>query len=175
MTTDGFAKWSESLRRTGLGVSPAELHGSITGLLCAGWRGHSRGLLASLALEADPAVDASAGELEALLGIAMADISACFGAGKPVDVLLPDAALALRANAVVEWCRGFLGGLGLSGVQVVPGHARAASEWLDDFGRIAATPLVCGEDDGKALDELLDLVRDGVAGLHAAFASGARS
>jgi uncharacterized protein YgfB (UPF0149 family) len=175
MTAESFAQWSTLLRQSGLGVTPAELHGSMTGLLCTGWHGQPGELLASLAVEGEPADEAAGRELQALLGRAMAGIETRLGAREPVEVLMPDETLALRANALVEWCRGFLGGLGLGGALPAAGQASAAGEWLADFGQIAAMPLVCGEDDGKALDDLLEFVRDGVADLHAAYVRTGRS
>jgi uncharacterized protein YgfB (UPF0149 family) len=175
MATDGYAKWSALLAQAKLGVAPAELHGSITGFLCAGRGDRPPELLAALALECD-AADSSVGtDLDSLLDRAAADITARLRSRKPIELPLPDAPLAARANAVVDWCRGFLGGLGLSGVLAESGPTDEVHELLADFGRIAAMPLECGDDDEKALDELLDFVRNGVAYIYSVFVAAVQS
>lgn len=175
MTTDSFAKWSAVLAQARLGVAPAELHGSITAVLCTGWGGRPHELLALLALQSDAVDDASSDALQALLDRAVADIADHLRARAPIELLLPDAQLAVRANAVVDWCRSFLGGLGLTGVLAGSGQTPEVRDLLADFGRIAAMHLVCDDDDGRALEDLLDFVRNGVVQLHAAFARTGRS
>ncbi len=174
MATDNYAKWSAALTQAKLGVAPAELHGSITGFLCAGHGGRPPELLASLALECGIADGNASIDLESLLDHAAAGVAGRLRSHEPVELLLPDAPLGTRANAVVDWCRGFLGGLGLSGVLTESGPTDEVHELLADFGRIAAMPLECGDDDEKALDELLDFVCNGVAQLHATLALVAR-
>jgi uncharacterized protein YgfB (UPF0149 family) len=167
---DAHANWSAVLARAKLGVAPSELHGSITGFLCAGWGGSPRELLASLALD-DAAVDTQAGgELDALLESAAKRIAGCLRAREPVELLLPEGPLAARANATVDWCRGFLGGLGLTGALAEPAKTAPIAEQLSGLGQIAASHLACDDDDEAALDDVLDFVRGAVAQLYAAFA-----
>ncbi|TAN06208.1 MAG: hypothetical protein EPN36_04630 [Rhodanobacteraceae bacterium] len=175
MTSDTYSEWNAALAQARLGVAPAELHGSVTGFLCAGWAGHAHELLASLALEseADEPVDSDA--LHALLERAVANIGARLRTGKPVELLLPGAPLAARADAAVDWCRGFLGGLGLTGVLEDGANGPAIRELLRDFGHIAASHLAVDEDDEAALDEVLAFIREGVAHLHATFAPTGRA
>jgi uncharacterized protein YgfB (UPF0149 family) len=167
---DPHANWSAVLARAKLGVAPSELHGSITGFLCAGWGGSPRELLASLALD-DDAVDTQAGgDLEALLESATRRIAGRLRAREPVELLLPEGSLAARANAAVDWCRGFLGGLGLTGALVESAKTAPVADLLSGLGQIAASHLACDDDDEAALDDVLDFVRDAVVQLHAAFA-----
>jgi uncharacterized protein YgfB (UPF0149 family) len=167
MTTNNYAEWGQVLARTRLGTTPAELHGSVTGFLCAGWGGPPRELLASLALDATSADAAADRELHAFVEQAAARVGARLRAREPVEPLLPDGALAVRADAVVDWCRGFLGGLGLTGVVAERAADPAVSELLQLFGQIAATRLECDGADAAALDDVLDFIREGVARLHA--------
>lgn len=163
-----WADWSAAIAQAKLGVTPAELHGSVAGYLCAGWGGNAHELLAALALEsADAAADDA---LHALLDAAARSMHAELRRGASVQPLLPDAGVGARADAMVDWCRGFLGGLGLSGVLEAQARDRDTESLLADFGHIAATHLDSGDDDEESLDEVLDFIRAGVVHLHATFA-----
>lgn len=168
MTADTYAHWKTVLQQARLGVAPAELHGSMTGFLCAGWGGGSRELLAALALEAG-AADAA---LHALIDRAAVGIGERLRKGETVQPLLPDEPLAARADAMVDWCRGFLGGLGLTGLMDATAQAPAERDLLAGLGHIAAMHLECTDDDAATLDELLDYVRAAVRQLYAVHAPG---
>lgn len=154
-----------------LGIAAAELHGSVTGYLCAGRRAEGGRWLPALQLESDDA--GALDPLHALLGTLVTGISASLRAGEGVMPLLPEAPLPARADGMVDWCRGFLGGLGLAGVGSDGMLDPATRDLLHDFGEIAATRLACGDDDA-VLAELLDFIDNGVARLHAALAPAGR-
>lgn len=175
MSTDAYAEWSSVLTRARLGVTPADLHGSVTGFLCAGWGGSARELLASLALDGAAGEAQAVRALDTLVAQATAQINAQLRARQPVAPLLPAAGVEAKANALVDWCRGFLGGLGLTGVVAEHAGAPGIEDVLHTFGQIAATPLACSEADAAALGDVLDCVRQGVAQLHDAFAPTGRS
>ncbi len=174
MTVNSYTEWGQLLARTRLGPAPAELHGSVTGFLCAGWGGPPHELLAALALDAESADAAADRQLHGLIERAAARISAHLRAHEPVELLLPAGDLARQADAVVDWCRGFLGGLGLTGVLVEHAADPALRELLRLFGQIAATRLEVEADDAAALDDVLDFIREGIARLYAVCAPAAR-
>lgn len=159
--------WKAALAQARLGISPAELQGSMTGYLCAGWGGGGAELLAALELEGD-----AAGTLADLVGPAARQISRALRAGEPVELMLPTGAIEARANALVDWCRGFLGGLGLTGLIDADLRTDATGALLHTLAQIAAAPVVCGPDDDAALTDVLDFVQAGVVRLHAALAPG---
>lgn len=168
-STDTCADWIAVITQAKLGVTAAELHGSITGFLCAGRGGRARDLLYSLALEGD--AGGVAGEnLIGLVERVAARINRRFRAGEPIELVLPEGPLAARADAVVDWCRGFLGGLGLTGVLAGPARTVEVAELLAGLGQIAASHLACDDDDEAALDDLLDFVHGAVVHLRAMFA-----
>lgn len=172
LTVATWADWNAAIGQAKLGVTPAELHGSVTGYLCAGWGGQAHELLAALALES---VDAGANDaLHALLDAAAKSIHADLGRGAAVEPLLPEGAVAVRAGAMIDWCRGFLGGVGLTGVLGKRGDDHDLDGVLADFGRIASMRVSGDDDDEASLDEVLDFIRAGVVHLHAAFAPAAR-
>ena len=154
-----------------LGISASEVHGAITGYLCAGGVPPAAGWLQALQLQSADAAQAEAARKP------LADLAAVTAAGiRPGDsglqLLLPaeDAGLEARARGLVDWCRGFLGGFGLGGV-AADGMDPGISEVLRDFADIAATEPDMSTQDREqhrqALDELLAHVRFGTLLLHA--------
>lgn len=164
--------WKSVLAQARLESSPAELHGALVGYLCGGWAGPAPELLAALELE--PGSGGSREPLLALLDEAAADIHGQLGRGAGIDPLLPAGSVVACANAMVDWCRGFLGGLGLTGL--LDRHRRDAGveELLRDLAQIAAAPLEGSEADEASLHEVLDFIRAGVAQLRAAVAPPTR-
>jgi hypothetical protein len=74
----------------------------------------------------------------------------------------------------VDWCRGFLGGWGLTGVLAGPAQTAEVAELLSGLGQIAASHLACDDDDEAALDDVLDFIRGTVAHPYASFAPARR-
>lgn len=172
MMVGDYAQWTALLARARLGIGAAELHGSITGFLCCGWSGRPRELLASLALP-EPAAG-TGGDLEVLLGTAAGSIADRLQSGAAVELLLPEGPLAARVDAMVDWCRGFFGGFGLTGVLAGHAYDPAVRGLLDDLGQIAASHLDSGQGDAADLDDVLEFIRGGVAQLRAAFSPAPR-
>jgi uncharacterized protein YgfB (UPF0149 family) len=163
LTHEELSRVLASLR---LGVGASELHGSLTGYLSAGGKAGAGEWPAALEIDAGDETPLS----HEALGRLYRD---CRGALDDPDLgfepLLPpeDAPLARRGDALVDWCRGFLGGVGLAGSPMSLLSADA-NEVLADFGRIAASHFDYGDDeeDESALGEVLEFVRVGVLLLH---------
>jgi uncharacterized protein YgfB (UPF0149 family) len=159
-----FAKVLATLR---LGVEASDLHGSLTGFLCAGGCASIDDWLDVLAL--DP--EGSRLSRHAALQQLFRNCSAQFdGPRANIAPWLPAAGepLAQRADALVEWCRGFLGGFGLADAAQRLALSADANEVLADFGTIAASRFDCSNsrEDERALADVLDFVRTGGALLH---------
>jgi len=79
------------------------------------------------------------------------------------EPLLPadDRPLTERADAMVDWCRGFLGGFGLAGTSVHAQLSDDAQEVLRDLGTVAASSFDFGSEteDEDALIEVQEFVR----------------
>ncbi|HEX6832773.1 MAG TPA: UPF0149 family protein [Rudaea sp.] len=149
------------------GVGASDLHGSLTGYLCAGGSADPRQWLDALALECEQGAIAS-NKLEQLYRECadwLADPELEFEPLLPE----PDASLGSRADALVEWCGGFLGGLGLAGYESGRGLSGDAAEILHDLGTIAASRFDHGEneEDENALTEVVEFIRVAVLLLHA--------
>ena len=80
-----------------------------------------------------------------------------------------DAPLAVQAKALVDFCRGFLSGLGLAGAGLHQRWPAATAEALQLLDAIAAGPVLVEDESGdrEAFAELLAFVGDAVALTHA--------
>ncbi|HET7268985.1 MAG TPA: UPF0149 family protein [Oleiagrimonas sp.] len=162
------AHLDEALDQAGLSAGASELHGLLTGYMCGGGRAEGRHMLAALQLEPDDA--AAAAPLVDLLNQAgpryreqLDDPQLGFEALLPPD----SRPLAERADAVVEWTRGFLGGFGLADARA-DALTDDGREVLRDLGSIASSQLAldtssdsAAEEDESALMELVEFVRVG--------------
>lgn len=157
------------------GVEPSDLHGSLTGYLCAGGVASARDWLAALQLQLDDAETVAAAKsvpLQQLFGECRAWLA---DPDQRFEPLLPaaDTPVDVRADALVEWCRGFLGGIGLAGAAQAGGLSADGAEILRDFGTIAASNFeyADSEEDESALAEVIEFIRVGVLLLHAELAN----
>ena len=166
----GYDELDELIRRLRMGTTASELHGSLCGYLAGGGSLKRTTVLAALQLDGEALAPAAADQalLEHLAEQCRTDLADPELGFEP---LLPadDRPLPERADALVEWCRGFLGGFGLAGS---PAHAQLseeAREMLRDLGAIAASSFDFGneDEDEDALIEVQEFVRVGAMLLHA--------
>ncbi len=173
-----YSELGDALARAHVGVGASDLHGSLTGYLCGGGSADAGHWFDALELgrEEDAATPLPSSLLEQLYR----DCSAWLADPElGFEPLLPsaDASIETRADALVDWCRGFLGGFGLAG----GGHSNSlsadAQEILADFGTIAATRFeyAANEDDEAALAEVAEFIRVGALLLHAELHAAPRS
>lgn len=168
-STPAFAALEQQLTAMRLGVGPSEVHGALTGFLCAGGQPGGDDWLEVLQLQgAEPAANV---EVQASLdALAATTAEAIEPRHADLELLLPadGAGLEKRALALVDWCRGFLGGFGLAGVDAA-GLQPGMADVLRDFADIAGTIPEPGDnqEDQQALVELVDHVRFGALLLHA--------
>ena len=168
------AEVADALKTHCLGVSASDLHGSLTGYLCAGGRTDAQTWLDALQLDSD---DASVADVPILQRMYRACCTQWEVGDSDVQPLLPAPAtpVAQRADALVEWCRGFLGGFGLGGASQRATLSTQACDVLADFARVAAARIdhADASEDEAALAEVLQFTIDGAALLHAQVAAGA--
>ena len=161
-----YAAVAQTLARLEPGVGAAELHGSLAGYLCAGGKAHADDWLEALALGALHEAVIEGGEREVFDRLYSDCRRELDDPELSFDPLLPDddeATLTERSAALVDWCRGFVGGLGLAGTDLERALSDEASEVLADFSRIARTDVdeasdPDGEDD---YTEVVEYVRVG--------------
>lgn len=157
---------ARSLERLQLGLGASELHGSLAGFLCAGGLARPESWLTDLALEDAAEVVADSGESELFLRLFQSVTGDLADPELAFEPLLPsdDVPMPERTAALVEWCRGFLGGVGLSGADLSGGLEGDLGEVLGDFNRIASSAFSEGdsaEDDEEAWAEVVEYVRVG--------------
>ena len=169
------AQLGELLASLRFGVDPSDLHGSLTGYLCAGGKADARGWLAALQVQTDDAETAAAMSSAPLQQLFRECSAWLDDPDLRFEPLLPDgdAPVEARADALVEWCRGFLGGIGLAGATDRVALSPDCAEILNDFGTIAASNFEYSdsEEDESALAEVIEFIRVGVLLLHTELAT----
>lgn len=156
----------EESRQLGLAASVAELHGGLCGWLAAGGE-DTPAWPARVLADDNLAAPAPGGALDRLRQVSVAQLA---DRDFAFELMLAEdgAALAVRADALFEWCRAFLGGFGLAahgrpqlseeGEEALQDLARLAQASSDDFDR--------ADEDEAALAEIEEFVRVAALLLH---------
>lgn len=163
------------IARLQLGVDASELHGSLCGFVSAGAEPARDDWTLCLALDAEAPAPPHDGALDRLYRASRAQLSdpqLGFGLLLPLD----ERPLVERAEALLAWCRGFLGGFGLGAGADAPLSVESA-EALDDLSKIAASRLSYEDPDGDeaALVEVAEFVRVAALLLHGDCVDAVRS
>lgn len=162
---------AQAAHRLTLASTPAELHGALCGWLSAGG-GDVTDWLAQVM--ADPALPAPATG-DALDTLRTVSVSQLADPEFGFQMLLPEgAAVAVRADALFAWCRGFLGGFGLAcGDKPI---SEEGQEALADLANLAGAQLdePDEENDEESLAEIEEYLRMAVLLLHADCVLGAK-
>lgn len=160
------AEVNDALIDQKLGVDASELHGALCGYLCAGGATERAQWLQQLAIEGEEVPVPAQGDPLDRLYVATRDQ---LGDEDPIfDLLLPDEDdIGIRADALLGWCRGFLGGFGLAGSDQPP-LTEEGREALEDLAKIASSELSYDdpEADEEALTEVGEFVRVAALLLH---------
>lgn len=159
----GHDELDELVAHMRLPIHASELHGTLCGYLAGNGQPGRRPLLEVLHLDAGGVGSAEdQATLKQLMRQSeeeLADPELGFEPLLPAD----DRPLDERADALVDWCRGFLGGFGLGGPEVHVRLSDEAREVLQDLGAIASASLDFGneDEDEDALIEVHEFVRMG--------------
>ncbi|TAL88783.1 MAG: hypothetical protein EPN69_14000 [Rhodanobacter sp.] len=150
------------IMRLRLGTDASELHGSLCGYLAGGGTLYGSAVLSALQLDGEVTAPTDR-DLAVLDQLAHQSETELIDPELGFEPILPedDRPLTERAEAMVDWCRGFLGGFGLAGA---PAHANLsdeAQEILRDLGMVAASSFDFGNEseDEDALIEVHEFVR----------------
>ncbi|CAN5303381.1 YecA family protein [soil metagenome] len=162
-----YGEIADQLLLLQLGTDAAELHGSLCGYLSGGAEAPGRALwLGRVMADPDPPQLEPESALDRLYQATEAGIdSPDFG----FDLLLPDgeSPIAERGEALVGWCRGFLGGFGLA-AGAEPPLSEESRDALGDLAKMASSELSYDdpESDEQALEEIAEFVRVAAMLLH---------
>jgi uncharacterized protein len=160
----GYDELDDVIAHLRLAISASEVHGSLCGFLAGNGRLGRRPLLEVLHLDAGGITVGAADQavLDQLVRQSEGELSDPELGFEP---LLPadDRPLPERADALVDWCRGFLGGFGLGGPDAHGRLSDESKEVMRDLGAIAASSLDFGDEDEDedALIEVHEFVRMG--------------
>ena len=145
-------------------VPPAELHGTLSGLICAGGN-PGQGWMDALAMDEVADLDHQSRELlSELLSFVRGQLES---AELRFNLLLPDddSALVQRTSALADWCRGYLYGLALGGISDQDELPPDCSEVITDVIQISRAEFEMGQPDERdeaAFLEVVEYVRVGV-------------
>lgn len=160
---NNFQKLEDCLAKVRVAAGAAETHGTLCGALCVlGELGEKEWL--ALAVESEGELSAEARQqllsLQEQMQAELQDEAIGFAPLLPED----DAALDVRANAIGDWCRGFLYGLSHGGIQDVSKLPGDAAEVVEDFLAISQIGTEGMEDESAEaqLLEITEYVRVGV-------------
>ncbi len=156
--SDLYIELDVALTVSGIPSSSAEVHGAITGILCANpMASPEQGMM----VLQDPSKTLSQPCIALLNKIFMTTAKALKDDQFRFHLLLPDddTSLDSRAEALAAWCRGFLYGFGLMGERPLSMQAREILHDFTEIGRL--DPSVKGEEEEGAYVELVEFVRVG--------------
>lgn len=156
-----FIEVQRVLSARGVGQSAAEIHGAVTGWICAGarWEEDARNRLVTeyLGLGQTDSLQAVLDRLHTHAIAGLEDDTFAFRLLLPDD----DASLNERSAAAGDWCRGFLAGFGMAGRFREEELPAEVSEIFNDIARIAMlSEEVPDDDDNEAdLTEIIEYIR----------------
>lgn len=165
---DNYEQLEASLTRAQSELDAAETHGLFCGLLCASGRASEEQWLAEVFEEEVDVSNVAVEQCRRELKEVADDLRNSLYSGEmDLQLMLPDddAPLGDRAEALGNWCHGFLFGLGLGGVKQEEIRSDEVRELLKDMGEIARIRLdgeEGNEEDESALMEIVEYLRVGV-------------
>jgi len=151
----------------------AECHGFLCGYLCISDDMADEVFRSCLLGDADEAAVMSC--LDSIRTLAAEVCSQISSSDLTLELLLPgdDRSLRERGESFIEWCEGFLSGLGAAGVVRFYSLSEECRELLDDLYKICRLDPddmnESGEEEEVALTELIEYVRMGAILMHEEF------
>lgn len=163
-----YERIQDAVQHSNVGISAAEAHGVLAGMLCVYGGVEREQWLAAVFGEAD--ADLSEDDYDVLLGLCeqtrlhLGENDCSFELFLPGD----DTELQERAHALAQWCQGFLYGLGY--LENGAGWPGESGEVLRDLAEISQLDSeAAGEADEVAYMEISEFVRVGVQLIHGEF------
>lgn len=151
---------NEIVVQGGAELTAAQAHGMATGMLCANEQAQSAEWLSELFLHATPVTE----EGKAVLVHLFEETRSLLASDDfEFDLLLPDDEVVLseQVEALTEWCRGFLLGVGFT--HAASDLSREATEILKDIAEFTKLDTEAeGEEDESDFMEITEYMRSAV-------------
>jgi yecA family protein len=159
------------LQAAGAECGAAESHGLVCGMICAAGSAAKRGWLEHLLGEGNSLSAAARAAADMLAMLYAGTLLKLNDGDLDLMLLLPDdeSPLALRSQALGQWCQGFLYGLALGGVRDDSSKPGNVSEIMHDFFEISNTRYdyeTSEESEEAAYFEIVEYVRMSVLLCH---------
>lgn len=148
-------------------ISAAETHGMQVGIICANTNSSKEDWL-NIVLEELDCLNSTNDLRDALGKMYRQTVNSLDGLDFSFQPLLPcdNSELVVRVQALADWCRGFLCGLGLAGITEDKLSTPQAKEAVTDISQIAYVVSEEDDDDNEsALFEILEYIRVAVQNL----------
>ncbi len=163
-----YLEIAKALSRLNSEMMPAELHGTLCGIVCAGDSAESEDWLEQLfpAYDRNDLLHEEA--MFSLLPLQTQCVQQLNDSNFSFQLILPsdEEAMEARIQALGDWCQGFLTGLAMGGLKRMDDIPDEAGEFAQDLVEIARAgtsyDLDDEEEDENALAELIEYVRVGV-------------
>lgn len=161
---------SDALAHCGIGLDPAQAHGTLIGM-CSADHDISLGRWIGVMLEDTATDQVGADALAELAKCGEVFTAAISSPDLEFEPVLPEdaASLEARLRALGEWCGSFLYGVAVGGVTELDALAEDSREFVQDlseFTRLAARACAGNEAEEQYV-ELVEYVRVGVLNLYA--------
>jgi yecA family protein len=165
------AELEDLLQAAGAECGAAESHGLVCGMICAAGSAAKRGWLEHLLGEGNTLSAAAQAAADMLATLYAGTLLKLNGGDLDLLLLLPDdeLPLAMRSQALGQWCQGFLYGLALGGVRDDSSKPGNVSEIMHDFFEISNTRYdyeTSEESEEAAYFEIVEYVRMSVLLCH---------
>lgn len=160
-----YEQLNTMLISSGSGFHASECHGFLCALVCGNGRVQKQKIRECFLLDSDATINADE-YYKHLQTLAVYIETKIRSNDFDLQLLLADEdePLATRSRSLAEWCQGFMGGMGLSGVKEAQ-ISSESQELIGDFYKIANLDTDCENDAEQrndfALMELIEYVRMG--------------
>lgn len=152
-------------------ASPAETHGLICGVLSAGNKMDGKSWLSRIMSSAESKDEKGQEARHIILELYRISFERLQSIEFDFDLLLPSDKKSLqeRAEALTEWCEGYLTGLSLAGIDIHKGVSTDSQEVLEHMLEISSLDFEAidvSEEDEKAFFDVYEYVRMSVILIH---------
>ena len=175
-TVPEFEFLVRALKSASVEASASEVHGLVCGLLCSGRVDASQRWHAELFDPVESGDSPTIACQQALERLSQGTKALLEDPDSGFYLMLPDDEQPLqhRAGALVEWCQGFLYGLGLSGVseRSFSGEIREALRDLAEITRMDMSNMEESEENEEAYMEISEFTRVAVMLVHGHMIAG---